>query len=120
MLATKPASTGAGIGAKPPYNLAAATAAMMWTCAFATARVTVASTARGLELWSYMLRAPRVLRTPTEPLDQGAGPPPAATTATLLAPGSSPAGPSAPAVPVPFASYRSSGGHAAAQVVVSD
>jgi hypothetical protein len=122
MLATKPAETGttAGTtsGAMPPYNLAAATTAMMWACALATARVTVASTARGLALWSHMLRVPadglRERAAEAEPAPQAAG--------TSAAP--RPEEPAAiaptPANATPFASYRSSGGHAAAQVTVSD
>src|SRR5262245_16971455 len=64
MLATKPAETGPGSitgstsGTIPSYSLAAATSDMMWACALATVRVTVASAARGLELWSHLLRAP--------------------------------------------------------------
>ena len=88
---------------------------MMWACALATARVTVASTARGLELWSHMLRAPAGLA------DQDAAPPPsAAAAAAVPEPEASAATAPAPADPIPFASYRSSGGHAAAQVIVSD
>src|SRR5688572_13207250 len=114
MLATKPAgtSTGSGTGANLPYNLAAATTGMMWTCALATARVTVASTARGLELWSHMLRGPAGL-------DQNAAPPPSAAAAAVPESETSAPGVPAPADPIPFASYRSSGGHASAQVIVS-
>jgi hypothetical protein len=109
--------------ARPAYNLAAATTDMMWACALATTRTAVASTARGLALWTEMLRAPIVgppfWRFPLVPLlsgphasaeagQHGASAPDAANAAA--APGEAPA----------FASYRSSGGHAAAQVTVSD
>jgi hypothetical protein len=94
---------------------------MMWACALATTRVAVASTARGIALWTEMLRAPiigppswRILVVPllsgprasTEAGQHGAS---ARDTADAAASGDAPA----------FASYRSSGGHAAAQVTVS-
>ena len=103
MLATKP------VGSNPPCNLAAATTGMMWACALATARVTVASTARGLDLWTHMLRGPAGL-------DQNAAPP----ASTVPEPEAPAAGAPAPADPIPFASYRSSGGHASTQVIVSN
>jgi hypothetical protein len=117
MLATKPAGTSTRPcpGANPPYNLAAATTEMMWACALATARVTVASTARGLEVWSHMLRAPAGRLA-----GQDAAPPPAAAVAAVPEPAASVASVPAPAEPIPFASYRSSGGHAATHVIVSD
>jgi hypothetical protein len=108
--------------ARTPYNLAAATTEMMWACAIATTRAAVASTARGLALWTEMLRAPIVAppfwRIPLLPLlsgphastdagQHGASARDAANAAT--ASGEAPA----------FASYRSSSGHAAAQVTVS-
>jgi hypothetical protein len=90
---------------------------MMWACAIATTRAAVASTARGLALWTEMLRAP-IWRIPLLPLlsgphastdagQHGASARDAANAAT--ASGEAPA----------FASYRSSSGHAAAQVTVS-
>jgi hypothetical protein len=117
MLARKPAGT----GADPPYNLAAATTRMMWACAFATARVTVASTARNLELWSRMLRAPsgRAGRGTAVPSASGGDAPPPSAVAAAVPEGQTSAATS-PADRTPFASYRSSGGHAAAQVIVSD
>jgi hypothetical protein len=123
MLATKPAgaSTVTSPGASPPYSLAAATTHMMWACALATARVTVASTARSLELWSHLLRAPSGLA------DRGAAAPCASGGTASPEHAASPAAPqgkasaaTAPADTTPFASYRSSGGHAAAQVTVSE
>jgi hypothetical protein len=115
----------AGPGAKPPRNLAEAATRMVWACALATARIGVASTARGLELWSHALRAP------PEPLPS----PPSLAEAERTAPAvpdeanasdpteaAAPAAPErpAPAEAVAFASYRSAGGHAAAQVTVAD
>ena len=114
MLATKPT----GASTSPPYNLAAATTQMMWTCALATVRVTVASAARGLELWSHMLRRSCELHALGGLRDRGASPPHSATGAAPPDPEGSAA--TAAAEPIPFARYRSSGGHAAAQVIVSD
>jgi hypothetical protein len=120
MLASKPAAAGTspGTGANPPCNLAAATTRMMWACALVTARVTVASTTRSLELWSHMLRAPsgRDIAAPPAPSREAS--PPSAIAAP--APKGEPSAPAAPAHRTPFASYRSSGGHATAQVIVSD
>jgi hypothetical protein len=110
MLATKPRHD----GPTPRYNLAAATTEMMWACALATTRAAVASTARGLALWSHMLRAPvgppwTFLAGPTaraghvSPADAAPGAP----TDTCA---------NTPGEPSAFASYRSAGGHAAAQV----
>jgi hypothetical protein len=101
MLATKPAGTHAA------HTLAAATTEIMWACAFAMARMAVASTAHSLELWSHMLYPP------TGRPDQPA-PLPASETAGKRQPSGAPAG------AIPFARYRSSGGHAAAQVIVSE
>src|SRR5262249_10181363 len=41
-----------------PKGVAAATTEMMWSVALAATRASPASTARGLELWSRMLRPP--------------------------------------------------------------
>ena len=120
MLASKPADTSMspGTGANPPHNLAAATTRMMWACALATARVTVASTTRSLELWSHMLRAPSGRGTAVPPASSGDASPPSAIAAPV--PKGEASAAAAPADRTPFASYRSSGGHAAAQVIVSD
>jgi hypothetical protein len=124
MLATKAAETGtasttdAASAAMPRYNVAAATTEMMWACVVATARVTVASTARGLELWSHLLRAPAGnlpgLGAGAEAAAQPAG---TSSAAERKAPA---AIASTPADPTTLASYRSAGGHAATQVTVSD
>src|SRR5262245_8611808 len=127
MLGNKPACA----DANSPHNLAAATAEMMWACALATTRITVASTARSLELWSRMLHTPAAApnwapaaapaiehsmehAAPSEPAAAVTAPVPDAEAATAAAPGESSSEPS------PFASYRSAGGHAAAQVTVSN
>jgi hypothetical protein len=84
----------------------------MWACALATARTAFASTARGLAFWSQM-------RTPVAPPFwfiagrfaqgvSGAAAPAEEAAAVEAAPGDTPA----------FARYRSSGGHASAQVIV--
>lgn len=103
-----------------PHNLAAATTEMMWACALATARTAFASTTRGLAFWSQMLRtpvAPQFWRIAVAPWAEGTsvavtpsdGSPPAqGVTAAEAPPGDAQA----------FARYRSSGGHASAQVIV--
>ncbi len=113
MLETKPAGT----GARHPHNLAAATTELMWACALATARVTVASTARGLELWSHMLRAPagHTLQEIAIPSRSGPLAPTEPSAGALRAQDAAAA--AASAAPIVFASYRSAGGHAAAQVM---
>jgi hypothetical protein len=102
--------------AHPPYNLAAAATDMVWTCALATVRTAVASTARGLALWSQMLRTP-VGPPPWSvlggPLPDAQRREPEAAAATPEAAGTGVAPPEASA----FASYRSAGGHASAQVI---
>jgi hypothetical protein len=107
---------------------------MMWAVALATTRASFASTAHGLALWSRMLRAPigpwalvtgsliagsfagdqaialaasAVSGNPT-----AASSPSAAEMAQAAAPADAPAEEAAA-----FASYRSSGGHASAQVI---
>jgi hypothetical protein len=121
MLATKHAETGAGAtagktsGVVPPYDLAAATTEMMWVCALATARITAASTVRGLAIWSQMLCPPAGLA------GQDTAPPsPSAAVEEVRSECETGATAPAPAEPIAFASYRSSGGHASAQVIVSD
>jgi len=108
-----------------PKTIATATTEMMWAVALATTRVSLASTAHGLALWSRMLRSPispwslmtGSLMTGSligQPFAGGAaaGPTdPAPQTADTAAPAA--AGEEGAA----FASYRSSGGHAAAQVI---
>ena len=119
-------------------SVAAATTEMMWAVVLATTRVSFASTAHGLALWSRMLHAPvgpwSLVTGPlvTSPLIAGpfAGNPAIALAASASS--GSPAAASGPstettqaAAPADapaeeaaaFASYRSSGGHASAQVI---
>ena len=123
-------------------SVAAATTEMMWAVALATTRASFASTAHGLALWSRMLRTPvgpwslvagslvtgsriagsfagdeaialaasAVSGSPT-----AASSPSAAEMAQAAAPADAPAEEAAA-----FASYRSSGGHASAQVIQPD
>jgi hypothetical protein len=115
-------------------SVAAATTQMMWAVALATTRASFASTAHGLALWSRMLHAPiGPWSLVAGPLIAGpfAGNPAIALAASAIAASASPAsGPSAgetaqAAAPAEapaeeaaaFASYRSSGGHASAQVI---
>jgi hypothetical protein len=100
---------------RPQASLATAPAQIMWAWAFAAARIADACAARGLAFWSPLLR--RGIDRPLWPLVPGLWPPsfalwPLATPAEP--PARSPA-PEMPAEPA-FASYRSPGGHAAAQV----
>jgi hypothetical protein len=106
----------------PPHtskSIAAATTEMMWAVALATTRASVASTARGLALWSRMLRAPIgpwSLVADSSAVSAGGAAASGVSGPDTAAGGAEPAG-----IPVEeaaaFASYRSSGGHAAAQVV---
>lgn len=101
--------------------LTVATTEIMWAAAVATTRTAVASTARSLELWSQMLRTP----AGSSPWSFFARPPAPRKPDAAAAPPLAPLAPSAPAMaaeqaleePAAFASYRSSSGHAAAQVV---
>lgn len=91
---------------------AAAAADMFWTCAFAAARVADLFAARGLALWRRTLNPPG--GRPLQPIPPAISPSPGHE--------SRPA-PTQPSVqraasPPIFASYRSEGGHATAQVVV--
>jgi hypothetical protein len=100
-------------------SIAAATTQMMWSVALATTRASFASTARGLALWSQMLRAP------IGPWSLLAGPLAHGATATSGTSTSETADAAAPAADSPdeeaaaFASYRSAGGHASAQVITN-
>ncbi len=91
MLETKPRATAAG-----------AAAAMMWAWPLAAARVADAWVARGWTLWSF---GPRLSPASGACAEQDR----------------TPADPAGPAAAEPgFASYRSPGGHAAAQVLRPD
>lgn len=123
------------IGTQPPHDatsspphldLAEAASRIMWTMALATTRAAVATTAHNLALWSLMLRVPPLqMPVDTPPIAPGAtsedtgAPAPASAPAETTAPDNS-APLAAPAEGSTFASYRSSGGHAAAQVTKPD
>jgi len=124
-------------------SVAAATTEMMWAVALATTRASFASTAHGLALWSRMLHAPIgpwslvTSSLVTSPLIAGpfAGNPAIALAASAIAASASSGSPAAASGPstettqaaapadapaeeaAAFASYRSSGGHASAQVI---
>jgi len=108
---------------KPRPSLAAATAE--GACAFTTARVAGASAVRGVAFWSQVLHSSA--GRPLWPFLPGPGMflLLGSVSATAGTTDRSPAhGPTEPAEPLSapesaFASYRSAGGHAAAQVVVS-
>jgi hypothetical protein len=105
------------VESKPQPSLAAAAAGLFWTWAFAAARVADAFAARGMKLWSQMLSPPRGV--PLLPMPPGLSASPRHRLPTMdpdRAP--QPPAPAEPPVEPAFASYRSSGGHASAQVVV--
>ena len=88
---------------KSQSQLAEATAEMMRACAFATARAASTSMLQGMSFWSrMMLHSPAAISGPamhkSRSTAQASAEPPADTA---------------------FASYRSSGGHAVAQVIIS-
>src|SRR5262245_27024174 len=99
-------------------TIAAATTQMMWTVALATTRASFASTAHGLALWSRMLRAPiHAWSLLARPLAQGAATASHASTQEAAAADTAAAATDSPGEAAAFASYRSSGGHAAVQVI---
>jgi hypothetical protein len=105
----------------PPHLdiFAAAATEIMWAVALATTRAAAASTAHSLALWAHILRAP-ALCLPPGPWSTAHGPfgtnPQPTTGAPTDVPARNSAPEAAPAEAPAFASYRSSGGHATAQV----
>lgn len=117
MLGTKPSHDDAAAG-NPTYNLADAAIHIMWICALAAARAAFTSTARGLAFWSQTL--PQPLRPPAVPPAPSVPDSPEAAAASEATLPREPAAVGATSDDAPaFASYRSAGGHAAAQVVVA-
>lgn len=90
---------------KSQSQLADATAEMMRACAFATARAASTSLLQSMSFWSRMLNASAASSEPAPAQVQL--PPTSAETSTDTA------------TDTAFASYRSSGGHAVAQVIVA-
>lgn len=116
------------LGSKPPHNtdqpvrdpcnFAAAATEMMWAVSLASAQTAVASTARSIELWLQMLWAvpsawPLFASPPGHGQSNSATP--GASEAAASANQEHPTGVTSGEAPT-FASYRSSSGHAAAQV----
>jgi len=99
---------------KAQSQLAEATANVMRACALATARVAGASALQGISLWSQMLSS----STARAPWLGGGAAASDACAPTGDAPTTQHATPSASATDSAFASYRSAGGHAVAQVVL--
>jgi len=99
---------------KAQAQLAEATAGMMRACALATARAVGTSMVQSLSFWSRMLQSSTGRPAPALPL------PSAWTdwTHACVAQDTAPAQDPAPA-DAAFSSYRSSGGHAVAQVIVA-
>jgi hypothetical protein len=109
------------LDAEPSARLAAAAAGMMWAWPLAAARVADAWVSRSWSVWSQLLRPAALPVRPWWPLVSA--PVPALWLATVTSPQNGPAAvePPAPAAAEPgFASYRSPGGHAAAQVLGPD
>jgi hypothetical protein len=94
---------------KAQSELAEAGATLMRTCAVATAQTMSASALRGLSLWTQVLRS------------ASAGPQQTAAASPALTPAAVAHCADAPApADAGYASYRSAGGHAVAQVIIGD
>src|SRR5262245_16872937 len=116
MLGTKPSHDGIAPG-NLTYNLADATTHIMWTCALAATRAALVSTARGLAFWSQMLPPPLRPRALLPRPSASDDPEVAAASRAALPRERAAVGAASDNHPA-FASYRSDGGHAAAQVTV--
>ena len=98
-------------------QLAEATAGMMRACALATARAASAPVFQGMSFWSWMLRTSAAHPAPFSPVEgwmalgRACTPTPNAQTEQAQPQAEPPTDPA-------FSSYRSSGGHAVAQVIV--
>ena len=97
---------------KAQTQLADASADMMRACALAVARAVNLSAYQGVSLWSQMLNVP-----PASPWSAWSRALLVASAAPLADVAGGPS-PQAPSDGSAFASYRSSGGHAVAQVIV--
>jgi hypothetical protein len=86
---------------KSQSQLANAAAEMMRACVFATARAASTSVLQGMSFWSRMLNSPAAS---SEPAPAQVQEPPTSAE---------------PQADTAFASYRSAGGHAVAQVIVA-
>jgi len=86
---------------KSQTQLADATAEMMRACAFATARAASTSMLQGMSFWSRLLNSS------------------VASSGPVPAQAQEPPTSGEPQADTAFASYRSSGGHAVAQVIVA-
>jgi hypothetical protein len=103
---------------KSQQQLAEATADLMRACALAATRAASAPMFQGMSFWSWMLRTSMARPAPVFPSIEGWTALSRACMSTWrmqTEPAQGPAEPSADAV---VSSYRSSGGHAVAQVTV--
>lgn len=102
---------------KSQSQLAEATADMMRACALATAQAASTPMFQGMSFWSWMLRSSTTRPAPAFPALEGwmALSPCISTPSMQMEPAQGPAEPPADAA---VSSYRSSGGHAVAQVIV--
>ena len=112
-------------------KFADATAAMMRACAIAATNAMAQSARQGLSFWSDMM----CLGAPARPVSPGVSPAalspdywtafvvgpwtPARSVQTAARPAGAPTPAAQPATDSGYASYRSAGGHASAQVVVA-
>lgn len=85
---------------KSQSQLAEATAGMMRACALAAARAASAPMFQGMSFWSWMLRTSTARPAPAFPATEPAR------------------GPAEPSADAAVSSYRSSSGHAVAQVTI--
>ena len=103
---------------KSQSQLAEATANMMRACALATARAASTPMFQGMSFWSWMLRSSTTRPAPAFPGIEGWM---ALSRACMATPGmqTEPAqGRAEPSADAAVSSYRSSSGHAVAQVIV--
>jgi hypothetical protein len=104
---------------KSQSQLAEATAEMMRACAFATARAASTSMLQGMSFWSRMLHSSAARPTPAFPATWAAWNRACIPQADAQVDETPPQASAEPPADTAFASYRSSGGHAVAQVIVS-
>lgn len=100
-------------------QLAEAIADMMRACALATARAASTPMFQGMSFWSWMLRSSTARPAPVFPAIEGWMALSHACTPTPDVQTEHPQTPAQPPTDPAFSSYRSSGGHAVAQVIVA-
>jgi len=101
---------------KSQSQLAETTTEMMRACAFATARAASTFMFQGMSFWSRMIHSAAASSAPAFPATWSRACIPQADAQVEETP---PQASAEPPADTAFASYRSSGGHAVAQVIVS-